>query len=756
MVSELSRRKTVFSVCLCFCLFLFCGPSPLASASHVNDRPTDAAAGSHVLPPEHLPIVLVPSVFGDAPAVWTHPGTKRKPTLYDELATTGWRPEQTLFSLRRTTLDERGFDVDAASLRSMIMRAHELSGGLPVDIIAHGEGALVVKAAIDGHTPVRNVIAICPPHRGSDLVHNLRLAYEQEGYLGGTTGGGRATEIVDRRARSVFEPLYHEYVISHVVGASAVPDRFEQWLSDSHPDRYREMFKDGQWLRPGPGLLTAAYYDHLSLNAARYRYVYGEKKANQSKILGWLRPIEQLVDPIFAVVLGGLGQAVTGVTHRGANWWRLLSRAVRPAVVNDVTAERLIPDQIEIPGGSLRANDWLSRLNEAFGRPARWVTFAAPGRGGGDGLVELDRARAPLEDDDMFILFVGPGATGHHEIMSNRRLWETIGRYLSNHPGAEQFVVDPGFFREGTVTLHPGAVQYLDLTAGGSMRSAGELRIGVEIPRAASGAAWVDVWTADGVDRRMMPAAGYGWLGLSIDRFGSEVIRAVVGFRPGPDDPVTFRYELEFSEADQTGQPEDGPTPRIVVERSTKRTTLRQPENVHHKRWEWDFGDGQRLVVDGSDNAALDLVHPYDRPGTYRVTARSIDNTGSQLRENNWTVNIPPEDSGPPYYRMFTGASVADPSLSVTIEGPSHWIAGRPASYRVRVVPDWPPGVIRQTVDIDPGAEFEVQWPRPMDYDVVVAVTVTRTYRFDDGEMTVRHVSLHTRPVRVLGTSLGD
>jgi len=199
--------------------------------------------------------------------------------------------------------------------------------------------------------------------------------------------------------------------------------------------------------------------------------------------------------------------------------------------------------------------------------------------------------------------------------------------------------------------------------------------------------------------------------------------------------------------------------PLILVQLRTKKTTLKKEKREAHARWRWTWGDGTSGVDDDPAHERATSSHVYSEPGRYEVVARSETEDGKALREMRWEVVVPPPAPGrepTPVTRSFTAETATPPDVSVDIEGPREWVAGRPAEFRVRARVTAPPYAERQTVRIDPGRRFRVQWKRPGTYRVEVAVTVRTYYRFPEGGLVTWNTYLFGKDVTVLATSVSD
>ncbi len=204
---------------------------------------------------------------------------------------------------------------------------------------------------------------------------------------------------------------------------------------------------------------------------------------------------------------------------------------------------------------------------------------------------------------------------------------------------------------------------------------------------------------------------------------------------PGPADTTGLREA-----SGTTGQP-----PRIEVKTVRKLTTQKKESRTYHVRWEWELGDGRRLVEEEAGRLVATLTPEYTAAGSYTVRAFSFSNQGQILREQRWTLNVP-AGAGPD--RPWTGPTlrtetIGEPRVVVALEGPATWVTGRPAAFRVRAWVDEPAHGRIVEVTADPGWHFEVLWERPGTYAVAAAVSVKVNYSLAGRSMTFTNTYLH-------------
>lgn len=211
--------------------------------------------------------------------------------------------------------------------------------------------------------------------------------------------------------------------------------------------------------------------------------------------------------------------------------------------------------------------------------------------------------------------------------------------------------------------------------------------------------------------------------------------------------------------------------PAFEVTRPTFRTTDWKPLERGHVLWRWNFGDGTTWLDPVPDHAIVRQPHRFGRPGSYTVEAVSYDVTGRALIRYRWQVTIPPAEAVArtlgaaipgvlddaalaaaqelARWRLFAAAAPQAPRVSLELEGPRHWVVGRPALFRLRAHIQNPPFTERVEVDYDPGPVFSVRWRRPGTFAVDGAVRVRVYYRIHGRALALSHVYRVTRSVEV-------
>ncbi|GAB6876116.1 hypothetical protein [Thermaerobacter litoralis] len=211
--------------------------------------------------------------------------------------------------------------------------------------------------------------------------------------------------------------------------------------------------------------------------------------------------------------------------------------------------------------------------------------------------------------------------------------------------------------------------------------------------------------------------------------------------------------------------------PAFEVTLPTFRTTKWQPIERGHVLWRWSFGDGTSWVDPLPGHAIVRQPHRFARPGSYAVEATSYDRTGRPLIRYRWQVVIPPAEvvaraagaaiPGPvddavlaaaqemARWRFFNAAAPQAPRVVLRLEGPAHWVTGRPALFRLHADIENPPFTQRVEVDYDPGPVFSVRWRRPGTFAVDGAVRVRVHYRIYGRALALSHVYRVQRQVVV-------
>lgn len=205
--------------------------------------------------------------------------------------------------------------------------------------------------------------------------------------------------------------------------------------------------------------------------------------------------------------------------------------------------------------------------------------------------------------------------------------------------------------------------------------------------------------------------------------------------------------------------PPDMPSPQIEVKRVTRQTSSRDEDRTYHALWLWSFGDGVAYPDLDPQHTVSTQLHPFLVPGVYTVTAKSISNKGTVLRDLSWTVLVPPPLPGAPFVpvvRAFSAETVREPDVRIKIAGPRKWVVGRPADFSVGVDFADPPHANRVSVLIDPGREFTVVWDRPGHFVVRVAAVVHLRYEFPERVVSIVNTYVAEQKVEVFATVSTD
>ncbi len=210
------------------------------------------------------------------------------------------------------------------------------------------------------------------------------------------------------------------------------------------------------------------------------------------------------------------------------------------------------------------------------------------------------------------------------------------------------------------------------------------------------------------------------------------------------------------------GQAELVPTPKpplIKVVRVTKLTADKREDRTYHARWEWEFGDGERLSDVDPSHTKVTVSHTYQAAGPYQVTATSLANDGRVLRKLQWSVEVGGGAAAPGSESLtatFEAETIVEPVVVLTLEGPQKWVTGKPARFTLKADISWPPRTRRQVVKAYPGWEFDVVWEKPGAFEVRAAVTVRQSYEFPDQRLTVYNTYVTVVTVEVLTPGLTE
>jgi pimeloyl-ACP methyl ester carboxylesterase len=196
--------------------------------------------------------------------------------------------------------------------------------------------------------------------------------------------------------------------------------------------------------------------------------------------------------------------------------------------------------------------------------------------------------------------------------------------------------------------------------------------------------------------------------------------------------------------------------PLVEVQTVRRLITTRKESRTYHVRWEWELGDGRRVVDPTAGLLVSRLTPAYPTPGNYVVRAFSFSNQGQILREQRWTVSIPagvgPDRPG--HGPTLQAETLGEPRVVLALAGPAAWVVGRPARFVVRAWAEDPPYGKIEEVEADPGWAFDVVWTRPGTYAVAAAVTVRVRYALGGRRFTLANTYLQGVKVDVAATSV--
>lgn len=225
------------------------------------------------------------------------------------------------------------------------------------------------------------------------------------------------------------------------------------------------------------------------------------------------------------------------------------------------------------------------------------------------------------------------------------------------------------------------------------------------------------------------------------------------------------------------GQAEIVPTPEpplVSVVRVTKLTTDKREHRIYHVRWEWDFGDGERLSDEDPSHTTVTVEHTYPAAGRYTVSARSLANDGRLLRELTWAVEAgqggagsgdaglgagrdggqSPGSDGRTF--TFEAETIVEPVVKLSLEGPEKWVTGKPARFEIKAEVSWPPRTRRQVIRAYPGWKFDVVWEKPGKFEVRAAVTVRQSYEFSEKRITVANTYVVVKTIEIFTPGLTE
>ncbi|HEY3315788.1 MAG TPA: PKD domain-containing protein [Bacillota bacterium] len=256
-------------------------------------------------------------------------------SFLERLRAAGYADGRDLFAL---ATEDGDYVLQSAAVRRVFSQALEAGGGRRVDAVAVGSLCLAARLAIllEGEPgPVRTLVMVAPPNRGSFAATALRLTAQLEKQadfrqlIGRLPEGERPTkadfadeaEYVATRALRVYEPLAMRYYREVKFGANGDPTTtFISWLAREEKglfdtsvagaqvppnlDRYPAL---ASLVDPPPGTeeaLTRAFIEFEAIRAAEYNWA---RLAQHKKPLP---TAAELLEGVLAAKAGGLKRAV--------------------------------------------------------------------------------------------------------------------------------------------------------------------------------------------------------------------------------------------------------------------------------------------------------------------------------------------------------------------------------------------------------------------------------------------------------------
>ncbi|MGE5542183.1 MAG: hypothetical protein ACM3WT_04025, partial [Bacillota bacterium] len=422
-----------------------------------------------------------------------------------------------------------------------------------------------------------------------------------------------------------------------------------------------------------------------------------------------------------------------------------------------------------------------------------------------DGAVEIRSTLVAPGSDDVFKVFRGLVWPNHLGLLKS----PTVRRYVASQLETYFPVRSTHYpsFREkalkwfrwsdsGEVAVTPWEPAYIAVDSSRLKGEAGSLRIQVSsdnLPGEMGLKAWVYVVSGDGMlERREVSLSSPSKTGaaggtISVDGLGSLYDRVLLGFRltgafttdaemrrmEGVASPV--KYTLSFEPSGQPGTSggssgapagNDGEAgvpgagdealPTIHVIRTTKKTVPGEFLLGECAVWVWDFGDGAGFRDEGPGERST-ASHVFS-PGEYTVRAKALDGKGRVLREESWSVSVPPaveEAPAPPSEVKFV-AGGDSPDVRVEVTGPAMWVTGRPAKFEVKVDTGGVGASGKEVITVEPGREFRMIWERPGTFQVTAAAKVRLTYDRPGGRVSITRTYTGATTVKVAATGVTD
>ncbi|MGI6632767.1 MAG: hypothetical protein ACOX5M_06905 [Bacillota bacterium] len=798
-------------------------------------------AAATVSVPDRRPVIIVsePS-FGSDLSMSASTGA-----LARHLASVGYTPGRDLFEIGISGVK----DLPDGALQ-LAVHAKEVLGSAPeCDMVASGISGFIARYAVENDylegVRIANLVMVASPNHGTFLagvVKSILEVVRQESFLEKETRGQRffpsvreilglqdnedaksvkeltqarslaAPEWEDEaswiayRSASLWEPLYAQYVKGRYFSIPYVPadspkETFAGWVRRSLPAVWERLFVEAEWPKGAAQDLSLPYYEYLSMEVARNRYVM--RTASGGSL------VQSLISEPY--VPSGWKDAAYHYGLKILRHYAEKALVTLKAKAQELIAERAVgltglgdgPDSPFISGlvkedllinlgtsaakrfERIPANLRLQALNKssqsaARNRDTRYVSVSSrlanpwgliwPQLAPNDGLLEVDSTVAPVGPGDLIRVFGGILRLPGKDILDDNR----VQRYIAEVLGESV----------ETSGVEGGSLISLDVSSWGPQRcaigNAERVTIGVtDLPEGWQCQVWEEggqpaaMWAfGRGGNYTVRLSPGTGSLGLRLIRTGpanpvlgrsvssayaEEVfVRVFVALskeeiapvEPPETDPPGSGDEGVASPGDVEDDdlPDDIPTVRVVYR--SKHTTLKKAKETVHKYWMLDFGDGTREKVDGM--ASLTVDHTYTAPGSYRVIAESYGDGDEPLYTKTWEVSAYMEGET----HRFACQSIAPIKVEVILNGPRKWVTGKRAVFTAGANVELPPNAELVSLKIDPGETFGVIWERAGDFVVGCAASMIVQYSLEDALIKVENTYLKEVPVTVLTTGV--
>ncbi len=542
-------------------------------------------------------------------------------------------------------------------------------GGQWVMVGPPGRGAVTAEVLF-----MQQVLVAVESFRGERHLHRIEA---QERWA--APDYRSVTSFVAKRTRLLYEPLYHEFLLSERMSFQGSSAGFLQWLSSRYPARMKQIMTNERLrslgeVGPASGEgrsvhVSQGYLEYVAVNCARHSY-FSQVSPQDSLTRDLLYDVPLDGDLRSGLVrflqrrgLRFLNDYLVPQLFRRGRWEALEWLAAQYGLDEGVLAYQL-PEVVVLPWGDGEITIQGNQQLEAARRKAK----------------PFDAARVVVEAPNWWQLI-------RADIRANDWWTETAS----------------------ATAMPAGSSQQLFIPVGGRL---GQDEQVVEVVLAKLG--FTPSFTADrGV---------WHQVGRLADRtFG--VIGAVMTWgrgRPAPDEGP--EREMDLSEAVSP--------PRIYATYQNKSTTLQRPDPHQHDHWIFRYGGDREEILRDPNHLAGDFrLTPKDQD--QRVKVASISETGRTLREQDWTFEDEFENGEEEAVITYETSRALEPEIH--LEGPVTWVTGRPATYEIRVEVEPPEEVENLSVHFDPGETFEVLWERPGRFTVTGAVNLRYSWRFSDG-----------------------